>query len=75
MVWLLEKNDAVLMCEIRQPIGSTEYEFAVGAPSGPAETVRFASPADLIHGFLQRQTALQAQGWRPCRIPPEQYPL
>jgi hypothetical protein len=65
MVWLLERNNDLLLCEIRQPIGSTEYEFEVASPRGPNETLRFGSATDLINGFLRRQTALQAQGWRP----------
>ena len=65
MVWLLEKNQNVLLCEIRQPIGSTEYEFELTPPDGPTETLRFTSATELINGFLRRQTALQAQGWRP----------
>jgi hypothetical protein len=71
MVWLLQRNDDVLMCEIRQPIGSTEYEFAVAAATGPAETIRFSTPEELIRGYLQRQTALQALGWRPRPVPAE----
>jgi hypothetical protein len=65
MVWLLERDTDLLLCEIRQPIGSTEYEFEVASQTGLNETVRFRSATDLIDGFLQRQTALQAQGWRP----------
>ena len=66
MVWLLERNNDLLLCEIRQPIGSdTEYEFAVASRQGPAETIRFGSATELINGFLRQQTALQAQGWRP----------
>lgn len=65
MLWLLERDTDLLLCEIRQPIGSTEYEFEVASQTGLNETVRFRSATDLINGFLQRQTALQAQGWRP----------
>jgi hypothetical protein len=65
MVWLLERNKDLLRCEIRQPIGSTDYEFEVASRQGPAETLRFGSPTELINGFLRRQTALRAEGWRP----------
>jgi hypothetical protein len=68
MVWLLERNGDVLTCEIRERIDSTEYEFEVASRRGPAETLRFASPTDLINGFLRKQTALQAEGWRPRAI-------
>jgi hypothetical protein len=65
MIWLLERNDDVLMCEIRQADDSTCYEFEVASRRGPEETLQFDSPTELINGFLQKQTSLQAQGWRP----------
>jgi hypothetical protein len=65
MVWLLERNNDVLTCEIRQTPDSTAFEFELASRRGPAETLRFNSPTELINGFLRRQTALQAQGWRP----------
>jgi hypothetical protein len=40
---------------------ATEYEFEVASRRGPAETLRFGSPTDLINGFLCRQPALQAE--------------
>jgi hypothetical protein len=65
MVWLLERNNDVLTCEIRQADNSNDFEFEVASRRGPAETMRFGSPTELISGFLRRQTTLQAQGWRP----------
>ena len=65
MVWMLERNKDLLLCEIRQPFGSTDYEFEVAPVGGPPQTMRFGSATDLINGFLRRQRALQAQGWRP----------
>ena len=67
MVWLLQRNEDLLLREIRQPFGSPEYEFEVALVGDPSETMRFGSATDLINGFLRRQTALQAQGWRPAR--------
>ena len=65
MNWLLQRNNDVLTCEIRQATNSSTYEFEVASKRGPAETVRFDSPTDLINGYLRWQSALQAQGWRP----------
>jgi hypothetical protein len=65
MVWLLQRKDDLLLCEIRQAADSSAYEFALASREGPAETLRFSSATELLNGFLQRQTALQAQGWRP----------
>jgi hypothetical protein len=65
MVWVLERNNDVLKCEIRQAADSSDYEFEVVSKRGPIETSRFGSATELINGYLRRQTALQAQGWRP----------
>ena len=64
MVWLLQRNKDVLTCEIRQATNAI-YEFEVASKRGPAETLRFESPTELINGYLRWQTALRAQGWRP----------
>ena len=69
MIWILERNEDKLKCEIRQTVDLSEYEFEVTTPAGPAETLRFDSATALIDEYLRRQTALQAQGWRP-RVPP-----
>ena len=65
MIWLLERDNDMLTCEIRQASDSPGYEFEVASPRGRAETVRFGSPTDLINGYLRWQSALRAQGWRP----------
>jgi hypothetical protein len=65
MVWVLERNNDVLKCEIRQAADSSDYEFEVVSKHAPTETSRFGSATELINGYLRRQTALQAQGWRP----------
>ena len=65
MTWLLQRNNDVLMCEIRQATDSSDYEFEVASKRGPAETLRFRSATDLINGYLRWQSALRGQGWRP----------
>ena len=65
MVWQLQRNNDVLTCEIRESANPRHYEFEVASKRGPAETMRFASPTDLINSYLRWQTALRAQGWRP----------
>ena len=65
MVWLLQRNNDILTCEIREGERPREYEFEVASKRGPAETLRFESPTDLINSYLRWQTALRAQGWRP----------
>lgn len=64
MIWFLERNSDLLICEIRQ-LADGPYEFEIAPAQGPPETLRFTTAADLIHGYLQKQGALRAQGWRP----------
>ena len=68
MMWLLQRNDDVLLCEIRQTADCSEYEFEIATKRGPTETVRFGSPTDLINGYLRWQSTLRAQGWRPRSV-------
>ena len=65
MVWLLQRNNDILTCEIREGGSRRGYEFEVASKRGPAETLQFESPTDLINSYLRWQTALRAQGWRP----------
>jgi hypothetical protein len=65
MVWVLERDNDILKCEIRQAQTSSDYEFEVVSRRGPTETSRFGSATELITGYLRRQSALYAQGWRP----------
>ena len=65
MVWVLERNNDILKCEIRQVPNSTDYEFEVANRRGPTETSRFGSATELINGYLRRQIVLESQGWRP----------
>ena len=71
MVWLLQRNNDILTCEIREGVRPREYEFEVASKRGPAETLRFDSPTELINSYLRWQTALRAQGWRPRIIEEE----
>lgn len=65
MVWVLERNDDLITCKIRQVPNSSDYEFEVANPRGPTEISRFGSATELINGYLRRQIVLESQGWRP----------
>ena len=65
MVWMLQRKNDVLTCEIRQSADASTYEFEVASERGPAQTMRFETPTDLINGYLRWQTVLQAHGWQP----------
>jgi hypothetical protein len=64
VVWFLEKQDDLLVCEIRKTADETTYEFEIAAAQGPI-THRFDSPKDLINKYLTEQARLMALGWRP----------
>ena len=44
MVWLLQRDNDILTCEIREEWRPRHYEFEVASKRGPAETLRFDSP-------------------------------
>jgi hypothetical protein len=64
MVWFFEKQDDLLVCEIRKADDETAYEFEIASSEGPT-THRFESPKELIAKYLVEQTRLKAEGWRP----------
>lgn len=64
MTWFLEKGTDLLICEIRRADDEGAFEFEVAGPRGP-RTQRYATPSDLISGYLHEQTQLRKEGWRP----------
>lgn len=65
MIWFLERNSDLLICEIRHGADGPTYEFEIAPSQGPPETLRFTSATELIHEYLHKQTQLREQGWRP----------
>lgn len=65
MIWFLERNSDLLICEIRHCADAAAYEFEIVATEGPPDSQRFTSAAELIQSYLRTQTLLQAEGWRP----------
>jgi hypothetical protein len=64
MIWFLEKDNDLLICEIRRADDEQTFEFEVADARGP-RTQRYATPSALITGYLHEQAQLRAQGWRP----------
>jgi len=64
VVWFYEKQDDLLVCEIRKAADEMTYEFEIADAQGPT-THRFDSPTDLITKYLDEQSRLLAEGWRP----------
>jgi hypothetical protein len=65
MVWFLEKQDSLVVCEIRRTDDDSAFEFEIADAKGPT-THRFVSPTDLIATYLNEQSRLIADGWLPC---------
>lgn len=65
MIWFLERESDLVICEIRRVDESSVYEFEVAPSQGPARVHHFDSPTDLIDTYLREQSSLRAQGWRP----------
>ena len=65
MIWFLEKEDHLLVCEIRRAAGSEAgFEFEIADATGPT-TVRCESPKELIAKYLAEHSRLMRAGWRP----------
>jgi hypothetical protein len=64
VIWFYEKQEAILVCEIRKADDKMTYEFEIADSRGPT-TQRFDSPRELIAAYLSEQSRLQAEGWRP----------
>ena len=65
VIWFLEKQDDLLVCEIRRAEDNESvYEFEIADASGP-KTLRFESPKELISRYLAEHSRLAAEGWRP----------
>jgi hypothetical protein len=65
VIWFFEKQDDMVVCEIRRAADDAKaYEFEIARSTGP-ETHRFDSPQQLIAKYLEAQSRLMRQGWRP----------
>ena len=65
MIWFLEKQDDLLVCEIRHAADDQHaYEFEIADASGP-KTHRCQSPKELIAKYLDEHSRLMREGWRP----------
>ena len=69
MIWFFERQTKrqtdLVICEVRRAADDeTKFEFEVAAAEGPT-TLRFDSPSELISKYLDEQSRLMAQGWRP----------
>lgn len=65
VIWFLEKQDDLLVCEIRRAEDDqTAFEFEIADSKGPT-THRFGTPQELITKYLDEQKRLINEGWRP----------
>ena len=65
MVWFFEREGSLIICEIRRAADDdASFEFEIADAEGPT-TLRFESPTELIAKYLDEQSRLLSQGWRP----------
>ena len=65
MIWFFEKQNDLLVCEIRRAADNDQkFEFEIADSAGPT-THRFDSATELITNYLREQSRLMAHGWRP----------
>jgi hypothetical protein len=68
MVWFLERENDLIVCEIRRAADdAAKFEFEIADADGPT-TLRFESATDLIRKYLYEQSKLMADGWRPRSV-------
>jgi len=65
MIWFLERESDLLICEIRRSTAGETYEFEMAPSEGPPQTLSYISPRELIDHYLRTQMTLKSQGWRP----------
>jgi hypothetical protein len=64
MVWFLERNSDILICEVRRE--GDGYAIELAPSQGPTELRRYASARELVEQYVHATKALKAQGWRPA---------
>ena len=64
VIWFLEKQDDLMVCEIRRSAGTAGYEFEIAGASGP-RTIQCGTPKELIAKYLDEHARLMRDGWRP----------
>ncbi len=63
MVWFLERDSDLLICEVRRE--GSQYAIELAPSHGPSQTRRYNSARELIAHYLHATKTLKAQGWRP----------
>ena len=65
MIWFMEREAELMICEIRRADEGPLYEFELAPSVGPTQTQRYESAGQLINEYLLAQARLKAKGWRP----------
>ena len=72
VIWFMEREDALIVCEIRRAADNEEaFEFEIADGESP-KTQRFDSASELIAKYLDEQSRLMAQGYRPRTLTAEE---
>jgi hypothetical protein len=64
MIWFLERDADLLICEVRRE--GKQYAIELAPSQGQPEVRRYDSALDLIRHHVHAAKVLKAQGWRPA---------
>jgi hypothetical protein len=65
MIWIFERTNERLRCEIRRDSAGSGYELIITNPDGSQRMERFEDTSTLIKRSLDLQIELIEAGWRP----------
>jgi hypothetical protein len=65
MIWIFERGDERLRCEIHRESAGQGFELIITHPDGSHRMERFEDPSALIKRSLDLQMELIEAGWRP----------
>src|SRR5687767_6962479 len=52
MIWFLERESDLLICEIRRSTAGESYEFEMAPSAGPPQTRSYTSASEMIDQYL-----------------------
>ena len=65
MIWFFEREQDLVVCEVRKTDDESAYEFELAPSNAPPAVQHFISPGDLIEAYLKEQKRLLSEGWHP----------
>jgi hypothetical protein len=67
MIWLWERENEQLSCEVQKAEEADAYDLTITRPDGTEERQRFEDPSSLLQHASGWREWLSKKGWRPIR--------